>query len=109
MADWKLLTCSVHGEAFVVSRRLDWPVPLTGTVTLRLSTAEGNEVSAEMELQTDFSGGFTAYSSDGRFELSFSYLEELDGRRYMTGAVTRHRGGEEDVECFTAVTRSQGP
>lgn len=107
MSDWILLTCVAEGSPFIVSDRLDWPVPLTGEVFLSLRPADGAEAQAvEFELQTDFSGNFSAFSSDGRFSLAFLHSDEIEGRRLLTGAVTRHRPDGEDVHAFTAVLKT---
>lgn len=105
MPQWKLLTCVVEGEAFITSEELTWPVPLTGEVPLFLQPSTGVEAQrVDFELQTDFAGGFSAFSPDGKFSLQMRYTENLDGRRYLTGAVTRHTGEIEEIEAFTALT-----
>ena len=107
MADWILLTCVAEGSSFITSERLDWPVPLTGEVFLDLRPEDRAESRAvEFELQTDFSGNFSAFSSDGRFSLAFLHSDEVEGRRLLTGAVTRHRADGEDVHAFTAVLKT---
>lgn len=109
MPQWTLLTCPLEGDAFIESRELSWPVPLTGEVHLLLRPADGSPArEVEFELQTDFASGFSAFSSDGRFALDMRYTEALEGRRYLTGAVTRHEGDSEAVEAFTAVTSVEG-
>ncbi len=110
MTHWKISTCALEGQGFIASRHLDWPLPLTGEVYLELEAAPGQPAQrVEFELQTDFSGRFSAYSSNGRFELQFfsqadpmgsSPMEHL---HMLTGAVIRHRGNEEDTECFSAL------
>lgn len=107
MADWILLTCAAEGSPFIASDSLDWPVPLTGEVFIDLKVSDAATAQAvEFELQTDFSGNFSAFSSDGRFSLVFLHSEEIEGRRLLTGAVTRHRPDGEDVHAFTAVLRT---
>lgn len=106
MAEWILLTCAAEGSPFIDSDRLDWPVPLTGEVFLDLRRSDDTPPAAvEFELQTDFSGNFSAFSSDGRFSLVFLHSDNVEGRRLLTGAVTRHRPDGEDVQAFTAVLR----
>lgn len=105
MAHWTLLTCACEGDPFIESTSLDWPVPLTGEVFLDLKKGAQNPAAAvEFELQTDFSGNFSAFSSDGRFSLAFLHSPDQDGKRILTGAVTRHRADGEDVHAFTAIT-----
>ncbi len=112
MTDWKVVTCAPEGPGFIVAQTLDWPLPLTGEVGMMLELAHGEPAEfVEFELQTDFSGRFSAFSSNGLFELHFVSNEDLfsspetGGLHVLTGAVIRHRADSEESESFTALAR----
>ena len=114
MTHWTISTCALEGASFIKPQTLDWPLPLTGEVYMDLLPAPGESAQrVEFELQTDFSGRFSAFSSNGRFELQFFSQAQPIGSsgsellHLLTGAVVRHRPDGEDTECFSALATAQ--
>ncbi len=115
MATWKLLTCAVQGESFIVGNEVEWPHPdaPTTTLALDLEMPDGSRQNVNFPLTMDGSGSrlACAQSDPPGFLMSLVWTPDYDGKSYLSGGVIRQNltGEDDDVESATAVTDPPPP